>query len=145
MFANLFSFIFSSNNVCECYMWIMDWTRPKGLDPMVESEEFFTVEQDSILVRALLGAMGTPWGSGEMCGCTQRYYIKWYRDVCTHKWIKSHPHVLQIFSPWGLVQLVIECVVKPLCVFKVTVDKKSIHAKCSCGSGCVQSQVVLTA
>jgi hypothetical protein len=34
--------------------------RPKGLDPMVESEEFFTVGQGSILVRALPGAMGTP-------------------------------------------------------------------------------------
>jgi hypothetical protein len=33
---------------------------PKGLDPMVESEEFFTVGQGSILVRALPGAMGTP-------------------------------------------------------------------------------------
>jgi hypothetical protein len=76
-----------------------DEDSPKGLDPMVESEEFFTIGQGSILVRALLVAMGTPWGSGGMCGCTQRYYIKWYRDVCTHKWIKSHPHVLQILSP----------------------------------------------
>ena len=33
---------------------------PKGLDPMVESEEFFTVGQGSILMRALPGAMGTP-------------------------------------------------------------------------------------
>jgi len=33
---------------------------PKGLDPMVESEEFFTLGQGSILVRALPGAMGTP-------------------------------------------------------------------------------------
>jgi hypothetical protein len=33
---------------------------PKGLNPMVESEEFFTVGQGSILVRALPGAMGTP-------------------------------------------------------------------------------------
>jgi hypothetical protein len=31
---------------------------PKGLDPMVESEEFFTVGQGSILVRALPRAMG---------------------------------------------------------------------------------------
>ena len=43
---------------------------PKGLDPMVESEEFFTVGKGSILVRDLPGAMGTPWGSGRMCGCT---------------------------------------------------------------------------
>jgi hypothetical protein len=34
--------------------------RPKGLDPMVESEEFFTIGQGSILMRALPGAMGTP-------------------------------------------------------------------------------------
>jgi hypothetical protein len=33
---------------------------PKGLDPMVESEEFFTIGQGSILVRALPGAMGAP-------------------------------------------------------------------------------------
>jgi hypothetical protein len=33
--------------------------------------------------------------------CTQRYHIKWYRDPCTHKWIKSHPHVLQIEIPRG--------------------------------------------
>jgi hypothetical protein len=32
----------------------------KGLDPMVESEEFFTIGQGSILVRALPGAMGAP-------------------------------------------------------------------------------------
>jgi hypothetical protein len=33
---------------------------PKGLDPMVESEEFFTIGQGSILMRDLPGAMGTP-------------------------------------------------------------------------------------
>ena len=33
---------------------------PKGLNLMVESEEFFTVGQGSILVRALPGAMGAP-------------------------------------------------------------------------------------
>jgi hypothetical protein len=74
---------------------------PKGLDPMVESEEFFTIGQGSILVRALPGAMGTPSGSGRTCGCTQRYYNKWYRDPCTHKWIKAHPHVLQLFKCGG--------------------------------------------
>jgi hypothetical protein len=36
------------------------WNRPKGLDPMVESEDFFTIGQGSILVRDLPGAMGTP-------------------------------------------------------------------------------------
>jgi hypothetical protein len=34
-----------------------------------------------------------------MCGCTEIYYIKWYLDPCTDKWIKSHPHVIQILSP----------------------------------------------
>jgi hypothetical protein len=33
---------------------------PKGLDPMEEREEFFTIGQGSILMRALPGAMGTP-------------------------------------------------------------------------------------
>jgi len=46
------------------------------LDPMVESEEFFTVGQGSILVRALPGTMGTPWGSGRTCACTQRTIYK---------------------------------------------------------------------
>ena len=33
---------------------------PKGLDPMVESEDFFTVGKGSILMRDLPGAMGAP-------------------------------------------------------------------------------------
>ena len=70
---------------------------PKGLDPMVESEEFFTTGQGSILMRALPRAMGTPSSSGRTCGCTQRYYNKWYHDSCTNKWIKAHTHVLQLF------------------------------------------------
>jgi ribonuclease HI len=39
--------------------------RPKGLDPMVESEEFFSLGQGSILVRDLLGAIkGATRGGG---------------------------------------------------------------------------------
>jgi hypothetical protein len=71
-------------------------------------------------MRALPGAMGAPQGRGRMCGCTQRYYIKWYRDPCTHKWIKAHPHVLQILCPRGVGYSVTDCVVKPLCDVKVT-------------------------
>jgi hypothetical protein len=55
-----------------------------------------------------------------MLHCTQIYYIKWYRDPCTHKWIKFHPHALQILSPRGVGQSKTECVVKALCDAKVT-------------------------
>jgi len=76
----------------------------------------------------LYGAMGTPWGSGRTCGCTQRYHIKRYHDPCTHKWIKAHPHVLKILSPRGVGQSVRECGVKALCDVKVTGSKPAMEA-----------------
>jgi hypothetical protein len=36
------------------------FTGPKGLDPIVDNDEFFRVGQCSIPVRALPGAMGAP-------------------------------------------------------------------------------------
>jgi len=58
---------------------------PKGLDLMVESEKSFTI---GVKIQLSWGpnskAMGTPWGSGQTCGCKRRNYIKNGFVTCAH-------------------------------------------------------------
>jgi len=74
----------------------MFWKKTKGFVPIGEEQGFFHKWEMFNSSEVFPRAVGTPLGSGKMSVCTQKYYIQWYHDLCTHMWIKFHPHLLQI-------------------------------------------------